>query len=327
MSRSDAMRTPPIPRDEAFRLEVLRSLCLLDTPAEARFDRITRAAARAFGVPFARVNLVDADRVWGKSRHGGGSEETPRELSFCTHALQGWEPLVVEDALQDGRFAGNPLVAGPPHIRSYAGMPLRGPGGALVGTLCVIGLAPRPFTPADLEHLMDLAAWAELELVQPSATGEDRRPEALERDARQRLMLGSLPDLLFRQDRLGTCLEVLARSPEDLGRPPQELLGRTVSQMLPPKEAAATLKAIGEVLDTGEARTLEYCLIPRGRQEDFEARIVPCGPGQVLTIVRNISARRAAGRGARARRSLADEISRRPSPSLMLKAKPLISRA
>lgn len=295
------MQTPPLPPDEAFRLEVLRSLGLLDTPEEERFDRIVRAAARLFRAPVAFVGLVDATRLWLKARQGLDQVEVPRDLSFCGHAVLAWEPLVVEDACLDERFADNPFVAGPPFIRFYAGMPLRGRGNALVGTLCVIDRVPRAFSRADREALQDLATWAELELIQPSAgagraAGPAAQPvqasETPEGSAHLKLMLQALPDFLFRQDRQGTYLEVLARSTDDLVKPPEQLLGHAISEVLPPAEAQAFLKGIGEVLDTGETRTIEYHLTLDGREEDFEARIVPCEPGQVLSIVRNISTRR-----------------------------------
>jgi len=298
------MQTPPTPPDEAFRLEGLRNLHVLDTPAEERFDRITRAAAHFYVAPITLVSLVDSTRLWFKSRHGVDVAETSRGSSFCGHAIRAHEPFLVEDALIDERFADNPLVVGPPFVRFYAGMPLRGPGRALIGTLCVIDQEPRTFSHSDVDYLMDMAAWVELELIRrpPEAprggdpTGQASPPpraqEEAGREAHLKPMLQALPDILFRLDRRGTYLEIIARRPEGLIRPAEQLLGRTISDFAPPVEATAGLKAIGEVLDTGEARTLEYRLTIDGREEDFEARIVPCEFGQVLAIVRNISAQR-----------------------------------
>lgn len=299
------MQTPPTPPDEAFRLEGLRNLRVLDTPAEERFDRITRAAAHFYVAPIALVSLVDSTRQWFKSRHGVDVAETPRDISFCGHAILAHEPFIVEDTLLDERFSDNPMVVGPPFVRFYAGMPLRGPGGTLIGTLCVIDQEPRTFSRSDLDYLMDMAAWVELELIRqphepPRGTGEPAgqagpHPPAQEKDRREahlKPMLQALPDILFRLDRRGTYLEIIARRPEGLLRPAEQLLGRTISEFMPPVEATAGLKAIGEVLDTGEARTLEYRLTIDGREEDFEARIVPCEFGQVLAIVRNISIQR-----------------------------------
>lgn len=141
------MLVPSIPPDEAQRLDDLCRLELLDTEPEARFDRITRTAARLFGVPTALITLVDADRQWFKSRQGLQVASTPRRVSFCGHAVLQDGAFVVNDARADPRFADNPLVTGEPHVRFYAGMPLHGSAGHRVGSLCVIDPVPRAFSP------------------------------------------------------------------------------------------------------------------------------------------------------------------------------------
>ena len=157
------MKTPDIPPDEHARLAELRSLNVLDTIAEERFDRLTRMAKRLFGVDVALVSLVDESRQWFKSCAGMELSETPRDISFCGHAILGDGAFVIPDALQDERFADNPLVAGPPHVRFYAGCPLRGPGGRKLGTLCIIDSKPRAFSDEDVEMLVDLALMVERE--------------------------------------------------------------------------------------------------------------------------------------------------------------------
>ena len=157
------MKTPDIPPDEDARLAELRSLNVLDTIAEERFDRLTRMAKRLFGVDVALVSLVDENRQWFKSCAGMELSETPRDISFCGHAILGDGAFVIPDALQDERFCDNPLVAGPPHVRFYAGCPLRGPGGRKLGTLCIIDSKPRAFSDEDVEMLVDLALMVERE--------------------------------------------------------------------------------------------------------------------------------------------------------------------
>ena len=159
------MRTPDIPADEQLRLQTLRSLNLLDTPPEERFDRLTRMAKRLFGVPIVLVSLVDQNRQWFKSNVGLEVSETSRDISFCGHAILGEEVFIVPDALADERFADNPLVLNEPHIRFYAGALLRGPDGRKLGTLCVIGHQPRSFGQDDIEALEDLASMVERELT------------------------------------------------------------------------------------------------------------------------------------------------------------------
>lgn len=158
------METPAHPLDEAERLDALWTLGLLDTPPEARFDRLTRLACRVFGAETALVSLVDDERQWFKSRVGFAARELPRCTSFCGHAILGDGVFWIPDTLRDARFADNPLVRGEPFIRFYAGCPIRSAGGYKLGTLCVLDTEPREFTPEQEQDLRDLAAIAEREL-------------------------------------------------------------------------------------------------------------------------------------------------------------------
>ncbi|AVS74253.1 putative bifunctional diguanylate cyclase/phosphodiesterase [Paracidovorax cattleyae] len=143
---------------EQQRLTALRATGLLDTPPTEEFDRITRLASRLFGVPIALVSLVDADRQWFKSQVGLPVRETCREDAFCDHTIRSSDVMVVENALEDPRFAANPLVAGPPHIRFYAGAPLILRGHHHLGSLCLIDTVPRTFDASQQRQLEDLAA-------------------------------------------------------------------------------------------------------------------------------------------------------------------------
>jgi len=159
------MLKPAIPVNEATRIDTLRSLNILDTSPEERFDRLTRLAKRLFGVPIALISLVDADRQWFKSCQGLSASETPRDVSFCGHAILSDEILLVPDALLDERFHDNPLVVGDPKIRFYAGCPLMVPNGSKLGTLCLIDQEPRELDEDDRRLLRDLARMAEQEIA------------------------------------------------------------------------------------------------------------------------------------------------------------------
>ncbi len=159
------MKQPATPLDEPSRVQALHATRLLDSPADERFDRITRLAQRAFHVPIALISLVDSDRLWFKSRQGLDIAQTPREHSFCGHAILGDELFVVEDAKADARFADNPLVTDGPEICFYAGYPLATPEGARLGTLCVIDREPRSFSDEDRMLLLDLGQLLEEEMA------------------------------------------------------------------------------------------------------------------------------------------------------------------
>ena len=156
----------PVSANERERLEALRRYGILDTLPEPDFDDLASLAARICGTPTALITLVDADRQWFKARVGLEATQTSRDVAFCAHAILNSDLLVVPDATADQRFATNPLVTGPPHIRFYAGAPLMTPDGHALGTLCVIDQVPRQLTPEQAEALRALSRQvvAELEL-------------------------------------------------------------------------------------------------------------------------------------------------------------------
>jgi GAF domain-containing protein len=146
------------PTNESERLNALRGYELLDTESEAAFDAMTRLAATLCRVPIALVSLIDENRQWFKSQCGlPGVSSTGLDVSFCGHAILQNGIFEVPDALEDPRFADNPLVTGEPHVRFYAGMPLIEPGGMPLGTLCVIDRKPRKLTKRQRLQLEDLA--------------------------------------------------------------------------------------------------------------------------------------------------------------------------
>ncbi len=157
-------RRASTPRDEHERIEALRGLGILDTPAEERFDRYTRLAAALFRVPTVLVSLIDSDRQWFKSKHGLDAVETPRDRAFCAHAILEADVFQVTDARVDADFADNPLVCGPPYIRFYAGVPLTVRGRYRIGTLCVIDYLPRELDAKEKGLLRDLGQLLEREL-------------------------------------------------------------------------------------------------------------------------------------------------------------------
>ena len=144
---------------EAERLSALLDLQLLDTPPERAFDAVVRCAQHSLGVPIALISLIDDRRQWFKAKYGITVAETPREHAFCVHALARDEIMVVPDARLDPRFADNPLVVGPPHIRFYAGMPIFAGTGRrfAIGTLCAVDTKSRELTPDNADCLRALA--------------------------------------------------------------------------------------------------------------------------------------------------------------------------
>jgi diguanylate cyclase (GGDEF)-like protein len=153
-----------IPLSDDHRVAVVRQLELLDTPAEERFDRITRVAARALGVSAATISFVDERREWVKSAIGFPHPQLARPVSLAAHAVASGELVAVPDVAADVRFYDNPVVLESPRIRAFASQPLQARDGAVVGTLSVYDHAPRDFGAAERELMADLAAICEREL-------------------------------------------------------------------------------------------------------------------------------------------------------------------
>jgi phosphoribosyl 1,2-cyclic phosphodiesterase/CheY-like chemotaxis protein len=156
-----------IPGNEEQRIASLRSLKILDTDPEERFDRVTRLAAALFDMPIVRISLVDQQRQWFKSCVGSNASETSRDEAFCAHVVYAREPMIIADTFLDERFADNPMVINDPRIRFYAGYPLILGDGSCIGTLCLLDTRPRTLNGPELERLQDLADIALREIGGP----------------------------------------------------------------------------------------------------------------------------------------------------------------
>jgi len=171
------------PGGEDARLAALRRYEVLDTEPEEAFDTITKLVRTVLEMPMATVSLVDHERQWFKSRTGVSDQETPRNISFCTHTIQDTLPLVVSDARLDPRFAESPLVLGPPFIRFYAGVPLRSRDGYNVGALCAMDTRVRQLNAEQLSLLEGLGRLVVDELELRVRASTDSLTGAMSRSA------------------------------------------------------------------------------------------------------------------------------------------------
>ncbi len=164
-------------------------MALVDTPAEHYLDALVELARETFGVKTVLISLIDHDRQWFKARIGLDAEQTPRDLSFCGHAILASEPLMVTDASRDPRFHDNPLVTGPPFIRFYAGEPLHASNGQAIGTLCLIDPSPRLLNLREGRQLNRLSILAEGYLQLRSLTEHTRfLRQEIDREQRKSLL-------------------------------------------------------------------------------------------------------------------------------------------
>lgn len=152
---------------EVERISTLNSLRIMDTAPEQEFDTIVATAQRLLGCKIALISLVDEKRQWFKAKRGVDVDETPRAMAFCAKAVEADDSLVVRDATLDARFSDNPLVTDDPHIRFYAGIPIRAKSTSdeavklPMGTLCVIDDKARTPSRGEIAILTQLAQLVE----------------------------------------------------------------------------------------------------------------------------------------------------------------------
>ena len=234
------MDRPAKPSDESVRLQTLRAYGILDTAPESGFDDLAVLASGICETPIALVSLVDADRQWFKARVGLDATETPRDISFCGHAVLARELLVVADTLRDPRFADNPLVTEAPKMRFYAGAPLIAPDGQALGTLCVIDQRPRDLEPSKVGALLALSRQVvgQLELRARLREAERARRETA-------LAVGDLdrffelsPEFLAIMDAKGVFVRVNRAFASSLGYETTALEGRPSLDFIHPDDAA-----------------------------------------------------------------------------------------
>lgn len=217
-------------------------LGLLDSAPDPRFDRIARLAQRHFRVSISFISLLDRDRLWFKAKAGLQQSETPREASFCAHAIAARLPLVVHDTLLDPRFAENPAVVGEPRVRFYAGIPLRAEDGQFIGTLCIADGAPRRLTDEEFADLRDYAAMAEQELLREDASAVSERLRRSEE--RFHLLVSTSAEGFFDHNRETGEVFYSARWKQMLGYAPNELpdTDLTFLNLLHPDDVANALR-------------------------------------------------------------------------------------
>ena len=235
LARSLPNRSNPTEQTEQWRQQALNELEIVDSGAESAFDGLVQAASAICGTPIALISLIDHDRQWFKANVGlEGVKETPRCISFCTHAIKQSELFVVEDAQIDPEFSGNPLVTGDPHIRFYAGAPLRLSSGATVGTLCVIGLQPMRLDEDQRKVLCNLSKTA-VHLL------EGRRAERMEAKYRQEAeqISADMPIGLFATDAAGGCYYTNERWQDLYGLSLEESLGNGWTETIHPEDRSA----------------------------------------------------------------------------------------
>lgn len=276
--RTATLSSEDRPWTEEDRLAALHAYGLGDKGANSDFEDVAALAARLCDVPTALISLVDRDVQWFLARVGLDVEETPRDVSFCDHAMRERDVMVVADAAQDPRFSDNPLVTGEPHIRFYAGAPLVSADGFPLGSLCVIDTKPRSEGLTDLQSqaLTVLAAQvinqlelrrsvaaskqAEIELKETDNALWARTAELAESEARFRAIADSMPQMVWSARADGFHDYYNARWYEFTGVPQGSTDGDAWTGMFHSEDQTRAKALWRHCLETGDPYEIEYRL-------------------------------------------------------------------
>jgi PAS domain S-box-containing protein len=224
------MQKPRIPSDEKERQKELDQFEILDTEPEPSFDDLTILASQICETEISLISLIDHDRQWFKSRTGMPAEETPRDISWCGHAILEDDIFEVSDASTDDRFKDNPLFLGAPHVRFYAGMPLVTQNGYKIGTICVIDKTPKKLNDWQKEVLRKLSKQAVI-LIESRI----REKKLLEANLKLEAIVNNIPVMLTSFNENGEIDWVNKEWTDELGWSLEELKGVDILEKMYPE--------------------------------------------------------------------------------------------
>ena len=278
--------TPAAPTsNERERLAALERYEVLDTPAEAEFDDLTSLAAHICGTPIALISLVDAHRQWFKSKVGVVATETPRDVSFCGHAIQLPHLMEVPNAREDFLFHDNPLVTGEAEIRFYAGLPLATPDGHNLGTLCVMDCVPRQLTTFQREALGRLGRQVmnqmELRLTTRRLAAADSELRGAEE--RVRLIVEAAPNAMLMVDDKERITLVNSKAEKLFGYSRDELLGQPVEMLAPIRYQRASPEDVTGFFSAPEPGSMSGSRDLSGRRKDGKVFPIEIGLNPLTT--------------------------------------------
>lgn len=255
------MRSQTLTTEEQ-RNAAVKDLEILDTLPEGMYDDITFIASQICGTPISLISFILEERQWFKSKQGLELSESPRDISFCTHAIEDSSALMeVPDALEDERFLNNPYVLGDPNIRFYAGAPLTNDEGQALGTLCVLDREPKILSEDQKSSLSALARQVEqlLKMRKQMSAREKLRKELENRQSLYKLVSENASDLVALHKLDGTYHYLSPSCKELLGYEQNELLGKSPADFVHPADMAVLDgQDLGDALLNMDVDQVEY---------------------------------------------------------------------
>lgn len=294
------MHKASTPINEAQRLACLASLEVWETPPEALYDQLARAAATVCETPIALVTLFDADRQWFKACIGlEGVLPTARDTAICAHTILHPHLLEIEDAQADTRFREHPWVLGETAIRFYAGVPLTMQGGEPVGTLCVLDRVPRKLRPAQRNALIELGH-AVAQALQERASRRPLLQKLATSEASHRLAIEYQTELVSLAEQDGTLVFVNVAYASYFGRKPEEMIGQNLFDYILAEDREHVRQHLTwDTEDVVRTNGLNRMMLPDGsaRWVAWTNRLLPARNGQkplIHSVGRDITEQKAA---------------------------------
>ncbi len=282
---------------EQQRLNALKKYNVLDTLPEEELNQLVKFAADICGTPIALISLIDEERQWFKANTGLNATETPRNVSFCQHAIAGdnTEVYEVSNALNDEKFVNNPYVTGDPNIRFYAGAPLVSPEGHKLGTLCVIDTTPKTLNPQQKQVLKTLSGF----VISHFELRKAKRDAEISRDTYMKL-IEEAGDLIYTCTIDGKFSFISQAVKKLMGYHAAELIGQLFTSVIPADWQKKVLDFYNAQLkNKSHKTTFEFPIITKsGEQRWVEQTVVLLqGDGEIhgfQGIVRDVHERKLA---------------------------------
>ncbi len=297
--------------DDDARMQVLREFDSVQRGTSEALQAITVLASQWCGASMAAVSLVGRTEQVFVASTGLDLAGTDIASSFCAVALRTpYEPLQVTDTATDPRFAANPLVVGPPHLRAYTGIPLLSVQGVPLGAVCVLDSRPHTLTGPQLAALTALGKITERVLQAEQLAGKLQLALAAlsaahlaEQESQERFRIAfdhaSTGMSLVADD--GRFVRVNQVFADLLGYSVDELIGHSFRFVTMPGDQDADVAAVRELVAGGARSSLRE---KRYRHRDgtvipamVNSSLVQPAPGaawNLLSTIESLAERRAA---------------------------------